>query len=41
MYSRYAEEKSWKTELNNENDGGGIKEAVISFKGNNVWSSKI
>ena len=33
MYSRYAEEKSWKTELMslNENDGGGIKEAVISF----------
>ena len=39
MYSRYAEEKSWKTELMslNENDGGGIKEAVISFKGNNVF----
>ena len=39
MYSRYAEEKSWTTELMslNENDGGGIKEAVISFKGNNVF----
>ena len=39
MYSRYAEEKSWKTELMslNENDGGGIKEAVISFKGDNVF----
>tara|TARA_B100000941_G_scaffold289425_1_gene268383 strand:+ start:223 stop:1284 length:1062 start_codon:yes stop_codon:yes gene_type:complete len=39
MYSRYAEDKTWKTELMslNENDGGGIKEAVISFKGNNVF----
>tara|TARA_A100001011_G_scaffold356994_1_gene401495 strand:+ start:19953 stop:21014 length:1062 start_codon:yes stop_codon:yes gene_type:complete len=39
MYSRYAEDKSWKTELMslNENDGGGIKEAVISFKGDSVF----
>tara|TARA_B110000014_G_scaffold262690_1_gene257264 strand:+ start:9805 stop:10866 length:1062 start_codon:yes stop_codon:yes gene_type:complete len=39
MYLRYAENKGWKTELMtlNQNDGGGIKEAVVSLKGNNVF----
>ncbi len=39
MYLRYAENKEWKTELMtlNQNDGGGIKEAVVSLKGNNVF----
>ena len=39
MYLRYAENKEWKTELItlNENDGGGIKEAVVSLKGSNVF----
>ena len=39
MYLRYAENKGWKTELMtlNQNDGGDIKEAVVSLKGNNVF----
>ena len=39
MYLRHAENKGWKTELMtlNQNDGGGIKEAVLSLKGNNVF----
>jgi peptide chain release factor 1 len=39
MYLRYAENKGWKIELMtlNENDGGGIKEAVVSLKGSNVF----
>jgi len=39
MYLRYAENKGWKTELMtlNQNDGGGIKEAVVSLKGTNVF----
>ena len=39
MYLRYAENKGWKTELMtlNQNDGGGIKEVVVSLKGNNVF----
>ena len=39
MYLRYAENKGWKPELMNlnQNDGGGIKEAIFSLKGNNVF----
>ena len=39
MYIRYAEIKKWKIELvsMSENEGGGIKEAVLSMKGNNVY----
>tara|TARA_B110000263_G_scaffold249509_1_gene267325 strand:- start:212 stop:1273 length:1062 start_codon:yes stop_codon:yes gene_type:complete len=39
MYLRYAENKGWKIELMtlNQNDGGGIKEAVVSLKGSNVF----
>ena len=40
MYLRFAEEKKWKTDLLNlsENEGGGIKEAVLSFKGDRVYA---
>ncbi len=39
MYLRFAEEKKWKTDLINlsENEGGGLKEAVLSFKGHKVY----
>tara|TARA_B100000131_G_scaffold60294_1_gene55905 strand:+ start:1839 stop:2903 length:1065 start_codon:yes stop_codon:yes gene_type:complete len=39
MYIRYAEINKWKIELVNmsENEGGGIKEAVLSMKGENVY----
>ena len=39
MYLRHAENEGWKPELMNlnQNDGGGIKEAVVSLKGNNVF----
>ena len=39
MYIRYAEIKKWKIELVNmsENEGGGIKEAILSMKGENVY----
>ncbi len=39
MYLRYAENKGWKPELMNlnQNDGGGIKEAIFALKGNNVF----
>ena len=39
MYIRYAEIQKWKIELVNmsENEGGGIKEAVLSMKGKNVY----
>ena len=41
MYLRYAENEGWKSELINlnQNDGGGIKEAIFSLKGNNVFGS--
>ena len=41
MYLRYAESKGWKPELMNlnQNDGGGIKEAIFSLKGNNVFGN--
>ena len=41
MYLRYAEAKGWKSELMNlnQNDGGGIKEAIFTLKGNNVFGS--
>ena len=41
MYLRYAENEGWKPELINlnQNDGGGIKEAIFSLKGNNVFGS--
>jgi len=40
MYTRYAEKKSWKIELIDLNDTGrgGIKEAVFSVSGDNVFS---
>ena len=39
MYLRFAEEKKWNSDLLNisENEGGGLKEAVLSFKGHNVY----
>ena len=39
MYIRYAEIQKWKIELVNmsENEGGGIKEAILSMKGKNVY----
>jgi peptide chain release factor 1 len=39
MYQKFAERKKWKFEIMNmsENDVGGIKEAVISIKGQNVF----
>jgi peptide chain release factor 1 len=39
MYSRYAEMRGWKTELIDINDTGlgGVKEAVFSVSGNNVY----
>ncbi len=41
MYLRYAENKGWKPELMNlnQNDGGGIKEAIFSLKGHNVFGN--
>ena len=41
MYLRYAENEGWESELMNlnQNDGGGIKEAIFSLKGNNVFGS--
>ena len=41
MYLRYAENEGWKPELMNlnQNDGGGIKEAIFSLKGNQVFGS--
>jgi|TARA_Y100000996_G_scaffold190252_1_gene148713 peptide chain release factor 1 len=39
MYVRFAEIKKWKAELMNlsENEGGGIKEAILSIKGTQVF----
>lgn len=39
MYSRYAEMRSWKLELIDINDTGlgGVKEAIFSLSGNNVY----
>ena len=41
MYLRYAENIGWKSELMNlnQNDGGGIKEAIFAIKGNNVFGN--
>lgn len=41
MYTRYAELKGWKTELidMNESGQGGIKEAVFSISGSDVYSN--
>ncbi|MBT7940471.1 MAG: peptide chain release factor 1, partial [Candidatus Marinimicrobia bacterium] len=41
MYMRYAERRSWKTELLtlNETEGGGIKEAVISMIGTGAFGN--
>ncbi|MBB72411.1 MAG: peptide chain release factor 1 [Legionellales bacterium] len=41
MYSRYAEQRGWKTELMNQSEGehGGYKEVVIKIAGQNVYSS--
>ena len=41
MYLRYAEVQGWKPDLMNlnQNDGGGIKEAIFSLKGQNVFGS--
>ncbi len=40
MYSRYAESKSWKTEIVEKNDSGagGFKEIVLLIRGRNVFS---
>lgn len=40
MYLRYAEKQNWKTEVlgYSENDGGGISEAIISIKGDSIYS---
>ena len=39
MYARYSENKKWNTEVLsiNENEGGGIKEVVISVQGNGAF----
>ena len=39
MYIRFAEVKKWKVELMNlsDNEGGGIKEAILSIKGSQVF----
>ena len=39
MYLRYAEAQNWSTDLMslNQNDGGGVKEAIVSLKGTNVF----
>ena len=39
MYSRYAEIQKWKTEILSlhDNEGGGLKEAVIAIQGENVY----
>ena len=39
MYLRFTEVKKWKAELINlsENEGGGIKESILSIKGENVF----
>lgn len=41
MYVRYAENKKWKVELLDINEGGigNIKEVVFSLKGHGVWSA--
>ena len=41
MYQRFAEEKSWKTELmdSNETELGGLKEVVFSISGKNVYEN--
>ena len=41
MYSRFAENKSWKFEIMNSNETelGGIKEIVFSISGNNVYEN--
>lgn len=40
MYTRYAEKQNWKVELITLNDTGlkGVKEAILSIKGDNVYS---
>lgn len=40
MYTRYAEEKGWKTELLEFSDTplGGIKQVAFSLQGDNVWT---
>ena len=39
MYIRFSEIKKWKVEIINisENEGGGLKEAILSIKGDNVF----
>ena len=39
MYSRYSEEQKWKNEILsiNDNEGGGIKEVVVSIQGESVF----
>ena len=39
MYLRYAERQGWKTEIlsMNDNEGGGIKEAVVTLAGNGAY----
>lgn len=41
MYSRFAEERGWKVELLSVSNGalGGVKEAIVSLEGQNVYSS--
>ena len=41
MYLRYVERKSWSSEIISlhDNEGGGIKEAVISIKGNGAYGN--
>ena len=41
MYMRYADTKGWKTEIMSVSDGehGGVSEAVVSIKGDNVYST--
>ena len=41
MYTRYVERKNWKSEIISlhDNEGGGIKEAVISIKGDGAYGN--
>jgi peptide chain release factor 1 len=41
MYTRYVERKNWKSEIItlHENEGGGVKEAIISIKGSGAYGN--
>ena len=41
MYLRYVERKNWSSEIMtlHDNEGGGIKEAIISIKGSGAYGN--